>query len=53
MTWKRCCAAGLAGGFLREAGLWYALAHELKINDAYVPAAKAEIEARPGVCKAA
>ena len=35
-------------GFLREAGLGYALAHELKINDAFVPAAKAEIEARPG-----
>ena len=34
--------------FVREAGLWYGLAHELRIDDAFVPAAKAAIEARLG-----
>jgi len=39
--------------FVREAGLWYGLAHELKIDDAFVPKARDAIEARLGAWKAA
>jgi glycerol dehydrogenase-like iron-containing ADH family enzyme len=34
--------------FVREAGLWYGLAHELRIDDGFVPTARAAIEARLG-----
>ena len=34
--------------FVREAGLWYGLAHELEIDDGFVPRARAAIEARFG-----
>jgi glycerol-1-phosphate dehydrogenase [NAD(P)+] len=32
--------------FVREAGLWYGLAHDLEIDDAFVPRARAAIEDR-------
>lgn len=34
--------------FVREAGLWYGLAHDLQIDDSFVPSARAAIEARFG-----
>jgi glycerol-1-phosphate dehydrogenase [NAD(P)+] len=34
--------------FVRDAGLWYGLAHDLEIDDGFVPRARAAVEDRFG-----
>jgi hypothetical protein len=34
--------------YVREAGLWYGIAHELQIDDGFVPKARVAIEQRFG-----